>query len=248
MKKLTLTYTSIAFMLLLTFITSSCYIDLDDDPGFGPVVKGSGHVVIEERSLPAFDRVIVEGSTNVIISQGEEQSVQIEADDYIIPIIETHVRGNELKIDPKRRYRTNQEVNVYITIPIISSLQISGSGNIYGETSVTGDLLELNVSGSGNIDLEMDYTRLASEINGSGNILLFGEVDDQEVYISGSGDYHTKELLSNDCYIKISGSGLGEINVSDRLDAEIRGSGDVIYYGNPQVSSSIRGSGNLIKG
>lgn len=246
MKKLT--STTIAFMSLLTFITSSCYIDLDDDPGLGPVVKGSGYVITEERLLSDFDRIVVEGSANVIISQGEEQMVQIEADDNIVPIIETRVRGGELTIDPSRRYRTKQEVNIYITTPAISSLRISGSGNIYGETPITGDVLELAISGSGNMDLEIDYTRLASEINGSGDVLLFGEVNDQEVHISGSGDYHAKELLSQDCYIKISGSGFGEVNVSDRLDAEIRGSGDVVYFGNPQVSSSIRGSGHLIKG
>lgn len=242
-----ITLTTITLLFLLAF-TSSCYIDLDDDHLFEPVVNGSGRVITEDRFVADFDKILVEGSANVILRQGDDQTVEIEADDNIIPIISTNVRGGELRIKNEQRYRTNHEVNVYITIPVVSRLSIQGSGNLYGENPLAGDQLEVDISGSGNMDIEMYYTRLAVEGNGSGDFQMFGEVEEQEIKISGSGNYRAKDLNSQSCYIKISGSGQGEVKVSDLLDVEIRGSGDIIYYGNPEIRSSIRGSGDLVKG
>ncbi len=242
-----ITLTTITLLFLLAF-TNSCYIDLNDDHLFEPVVDGSGRIITEDRLVADFDKILVEGSANVILRQGDDQSVEIEADDNIIPIISTNVRGGELRIENEQRYRTNHGVNVYITIPVVSRLSIQGSGNLFGENPLAGDQLEVDISGSGNMDLEMYYTRLSVEGDGSGDFQMFGEVEEQEIKISGSGNYRARDLTSQNCYIKISGSGRGEVKVSDLLDVEIRGSGDIIYYGNPEVRSSIRGSGDLIKG
>lgn len=235
-------------ILPTTFIlalATSCYIDFDDDD-FGPAIKGSGNVIIEERALSEFDRIVVEGSMDLIIRQDDEQLLEVEADDNILPIISTSVRGGELKIKSTRSYRSREDVKVYITVADLEELKIRGSGDVYGESVITGDRLNLEISGSGNMDMEVYYDHLFSEINGSGNFSLQGEASDQEVRINGSGDYHAADLLSAEANVNISGSGNSFINVSDFLRAEIQGSGDIIYYGNPEVNSSIRGSGKLI--
>lgn len=231
---------------LILALASSCYIDFDDDD-FGPTIKGSGNVIIEERALSAFDRIVVEGSMDIIIRQDDQQVLEIEADDNVVPIISTSVRGGELKIKSTRSYRSREDVKVYITVVDLEELKMRGSGDAYGENIITGDRLNLEISGSGNMDMEVYYDHLFSEINGSGNFILQGEAVDQEVRINGSGDYRAADLLSAEADVNISGSGNSTVSVSDFLSAEIRGSGDIIYYGNPQVNSSIRGSGKLIQ-
>jgi hypothetical protein len=231
---------------LILALTTSCYFDFDDDD-FGPAIKGSGNIVIEERALSGFDRIVVEGSMDIYIRQDNEQILELEADDNILPIISTSVRGGELRIKSTRSYRSREEVKVYITVVDLEELKIRGSGDIYGESVLAGDRLNLEISGSGNMDMEIYYDRLFSEIFGSGNFNLYGEAIEQEVRINGSGDYRASDLLSVEADVNISGSGNSTVNVSDYLRAEIRGSGDIIYYGNPEVNSSIRGSGRLIQ-
>ncbi|MEK6475907.1 head GIN domain-containing protein [Catalinimonas sp. 4WD22] len=245
MKTKNIFYKTLPAFFLLVF-TSGCYVDFDDDD-FGPAIKGSGNIIIEERALSEFDRIILEGSMDLIILQDDEQLLEVEADDNIVPIISTSVRGGELKIKSTRSYRSRDDVKIYISVQDLEELKVRGSGDVYGESVFTGDRLNLEISGSGNMDMEIYYDRLFSEINGSGNFSLYGEALEQEVRINGSGDYRAADLLSEETDINISGSGNGTVNVSDFLRAEIRGSGDIIYYGEPEVNSSIRGSGNLIK-
>lgn len=232
--------------LIILLSATSCYVDFDDD-GFGPSIKGSGHVIVEERALSTFDRIILEGSMDLVLRQDDDQLLEVEADDNIIPFISTNVRGGELKISTTRSYRSRDRIKIYISIQDLEELKLRGSGDVYGENAMVGDRLTLEISGSGNMDMEVYYDHLFTEIDGSGNFNLYGETLDQDVRINGSGDYRAADLLSADTDINISGSGNGTVNVSDFLRAEIRGSGDIYYYGNPEVNSSIRGSGNLIK-
>ncbi|MEO0332345.1 MAG: head GIN domain-containing protein [Bacteroidota bacterium] len=232
----------------ITLTATSCYIDVDDDDGFdiGPSVRGSGNVITEGRILDSFSRIEVEGAANIFISQGSDQTIEIEADDNIVPIITTKVRGDELEISSSQGYRSNNPVNVYVTIPEIEGIRIDGSGDVFGETSLGGNELELEIEGSGDMDLEVFYTQLSVESSGSGDFQMFGEVDDQNIRISGSGNYQARDLDSKNCDIRITGSGDAAVAASEFLKAEIRGSGNIRYYGSPEVDSSVSGSGNII--
>ena len=231
---------------LFAVLLSGCYFDIDGD-GLGPVIHGSGDIVVEERILSDFDRVVAEGSLEVIISQGNEQYVEVEADDNLLPYIRTSVRGGELRISNTRSFRTRHDVKVFITITALEALEIRGSGNVFGNTAISSVDLDLEINGSGDVDLELYYDEIDSEINGSGNFRLSGEALEQDIRINGSGDYRAANLLSVETDVHIRGSGNSIVSVSDYLRAEIEGSGDIIYYGNPSVESRINGSGDLIQ-
>ncbi len=234
----------------LPLILSSCYFDFDDDDGFdGPAIAGSGNIVIELRNLASFDQIEADGAYDIIIRQGAQQLVEIEGDDNILPIITTRVHGGELEIYNTRSYRTDFPITVYITIPVLSGIELNGAGNILGETLLTGDLLEIEVNGAGNTDLELDYIKLTIDSRGAGNFQLFGAVPAQEVEISGSGNYNAKALATENTDIQISGSGNAEITVNNMLEAKINGSGNIVCFGNPElVNTSVNGSGKLIQG
>lgn len=225
-----------------------CYIDLDDDDGIslGPSVRGSGTVITETRITAAFTQIELEGEAQVYLRQGADQALAVEADDNVVPIITTRVRDGRLEIGSADSYRSDNPVNIYVTVPEIRGLKIDGAGDIYGETSLAGEELALEVRGSGDMDLDLYYPRLRAEGSGSGDFLLRGEVDEQEVSLLGSGNYRADELASQTCDIRISGSGDATVAVEEYLSAEIRGSGNIRYSGRPRVDTSVTGSGNVI--
>ena len=46
--------------------------------------------------------------------------------------------------------------------------------------------------------------------------------------------------------VRVAGSGDADVNVTNKLDASVSGSGDVRYTGNPKsISSSKSGSGDI---
>ena len=62
------------------------------------VIEGSGDVVTETRAVSGFDRVILGGIGELTLIQGEEESLEIEAEDNILPQITTEVRDGTLTI------------------------------------------------------------------------------------------------------------------------------------------------------
>ena len=76
---------------------------------------------------------------------------------------------------------------------------------------------------------------------------LSGSTDKQDIQVSGSGRYEAAGLRSEKVNAEISGSGEVVVTVSGELIVDISGSGTVTYSGDPAVDESISGSGKLIK-
>jgi hypothetical protein len=209
-------------------------------------VSGSGHVVKETRNVANFDRVSVGGSGRLVVQQGDEESLTIETDDNLLPLIESTVSGRELRLGP-------QDVNIKPTGTIIYSLKVKNlnsvslSGSLEAEAAqIKTDSFSVQVSGSGKVNIgRLEAAKLDIQVSGSGNIGLAGKVNQQRIGISGSGDYHAADLESAQADAQISGSGTLVVWARDSLNAGVSGSGDVSYYGNPKVDSQISGSGRV---
>lgn len=147
------------------------------------------------------------------------------------------------------------------------SLTLNGSGNAAFNT-LQANQLDLNIAGSGDIKIvKLIATNIQLSSQGSGDIAiaevnanalkvaaagsgdvsikLASTVQAQTIALMGSGDYSAKVLLSAVAKVSLMGSGDVEINVSDNLDANVFGSGDVVYHGNPVVTQTSSGAGEI---
>jgi hypothetical protein len=58
----------------------------------------SGNVVTEDRQVSGFDGIAFDGIGELIITQGDTESLTVQADENVMPHIVTEVRGSELNI------------------------------------------------------------------------------------------------------------------------------------------------------
>jgi carbon monoxide dehydrogenase subunit G len=214
----------------------------------GCVGTGSGNVVKENRDLSGFKEISLNGDINLILKQGDVESVEVEAEDNIISDIKTQVTGNKLMISHEgasSMIRPTKPINVYVTVKDINSIEISGSGKVEGSNINTNNL-DLSISGSGTSAIEnLTANNLKASISGSGKIELTGKTSSQNINIEGSGEYKTKNLQSEKTVITIDGSGSAEVNTSQNLEINITGSGKVSYSGNPTIKQNINGQGDV---
>lgn len=125
-------------------------------------------------------------------------------------------------------------------------LRVNGNGDIQA-VDVNADRLDAIVAGNGNLFLKRVRAAEGSfSVNGSGDITVVeeGSVDALEVNVIGSGDVAMKSVSARAAEVRIVGSGdalIGEI--SDAVDCSILGSGDVRFYGDPEVESVQLGAG-----
>lgn len=213
-------------------------------------VIGDGPVITETRNISNFTAIDLRMSADVTYTQGNSYKVEVSAQQNILNILQTMVSNNKLVIKFRNDTRVGSydPVKITVTAPAISSLTISGSGNITGAGSLTPSSMDMNISGSGNITLTELHTGFVdATISGSGNIkILTGVGTEGKLNISGSGDIDLSDFALQKATTKISGSGNIKVNASQSLDVNISGSGSVYYKGTPVINTSISGSGKLI--
>jgi hypothetical protein len=202
----------------------------------------------ETRDLKGFTKVSFGVSGNMYINIGSEFKVVLEGSQSILDEIVTEVSGGRLTVKKENwRFNQNEKVTVYITMPEIKGLGVSGSGRAEIKDIVKTDDLSLSVSGSGKIFTdEIAVNNLSSSISGSGDVIVgSGNAARGDISISGSGNYNGENAKIGSVDISISGSGNCATNVTESLKASVSGSGNVTYVGNPRIDARVSGSGKV---
>jgi len=238
MRKLTL------LVAVLSFLTSQSIIA----QAWGSGIDGEGEVIKQEITLPSIKGFDLGFGGDVIVTPGATQKIVIEGQKNIIDNIKRDVSNGTWRISYMKSVDNAKSVTVYITIPTIEYVGLSGSGSVKSTGKFSGlKDIDIAVSGSGDITLDIDAKDTGIRISGSGEIDLSGTTQSLEVAISGSGDVMTKDLVASSCKIQISGSGDAAVYVNGELETHISGSGDVRYRGNASVTAKISGSGEVTK-
>ena len=215
------------------------------------VIGGSGNVVTEDRPVSDFNRVSLTGVGEVIITQGEEESLTVRADDNIMRYIKTEVKDGTLILGftdevKNKHIRPSKRVKFNLSVKDVTGLDISGAGDV-NVASLDTDRLEIVVGGAGDVSISsLTAEELVVHLNGAGNIQLAGQVAQQNVEINGFGAYQAAKLESQTAIVGVNGAGSATLWATDTLDVRIPGAGNVTYYGNPDVTKKITGVGTII--
>jgi hypothetical protein len=211
-------------LFLSNMILSSCLgISLNRQ-----VIKGSGNLASETRSISGFTAISLVGSANVEVGFGPVETVVVEAEDNILPVIETVLRKGVLVIrtKPNVSIQATEPVQIRITMKSLKGVSIPGSGNI--------TVSELNVN------------LFSIDMPGSGNIIVGGMANNVNISLAGSGNILCENLKAKEATVTLNGSGNITVYASESLDASIKGSGDITCSGNPtRVNKTVPGSGSI---
>lgn len=213
-------------------------------------VEGDGEAVTEQRGLEAIDAIQTSGF-KVSVRQGSANTVSVQADRNLLPLLETVVEPGREGLTLVIRWKRNTSLKTRIT-PVIQvtavapkALLVQGSGDILAD-GLKLPQLAARVSGSGDVRLSAVATdELTLEITGSGDILASGQSGRLMAKISGSGDIKAGGLRADDVSVRIAGSGDADVQARRTLDVSIAGSGDVRHTGNATVQTQIAGSGTV---
>lgn len=232
-------YIPLALIIIALIAISGC---------IGQNTTGSGNVTNETRNASNFNQIDLNGAGEIILTQGNNESVIIEAEDGLMPYITTGVNNKKLSINFNAGMPVpTKPVKIYITVKDLNTINIAGAGKINSELLKVRDLT-LSINGAGEANLNgLNANSFKSTISGSGKITASGSASNQNINIEGSGEYNAKNLTSKTTSISIDGAGKATVNVLNNLDVLITGSGTVDYIGSPKVTQKINGAGNVNK-
>jgi hypothetical protein len=215
---------------------------------FAASVTGSGRPVTETRAVSGFTGVALAIPGRVEVTQGDQESLTITADDNVLALIQTVVEGGTLKIRWTEKNLSVDRATIRIAVgaKTVERLAVGGSGNLR-TGPLRGARLSLSVGGAGDITIASLATgELETNIGGSGNVVIEGGSADSVVAsIAGSGDLKAPKLAARRVKVNVAGSGDASVWASESLNVSVAGSGSIRYYGDPKIGKSIVGSGDI---
>lgn len=217
-------------------------------PFGGERVEGNGSIKRQTRQVAHFNGLALEVPGKLELRMGDSEGLSIEADDNVLPLIETVVENGTLKIRPARRNLSLRTRNLKIVVNArqIERLALGGSGSVDADT-LRAPRLNIDLGGSGEINVrKLDSDALSVTVGGSGDFKAGGgQARKLSVSIGGSGSVDLGQVQADQASISVAGSGEATVWARQELSSTIAGSGDVRYYGDPRVSKSIVGSGDV---
>lgn len=257
---------ALAFTFSLLIVLSGCIS--------GITVKGDGNLITEKINITDYDRIELNGSNMIVnYEQSTEQpSLTVTTDKNIFDLYDFAVESGLLIIKPKKTERwTNfqpTEFTVTTNSTTIKKLSAGGTATVNINSPIETENLEIDLAGSGLanmpelVKVNSFKTELAgsgtinaanlcvnvfeSEIAGSGTLILKGEAEKLNISIAGSGKVQAFDLQAKELSCSVAGSGNVQVNVSDKISADIAGSGNILYKGNPTtIKKDVAGSGSI---
>jgi hypothetical protein len=111
----------IPVIIIGLFVLTSC--------GFWGV-RGSGRVKEETRQIENFTNIDASGAFSIKIKVGPEPSLKILAEDNLLKMIRTTVKGNTLIVDSKKSISPRKEIRIYVTTPDLQAIECSGANSM----------------------------------------------------------------------------------------------------------------------
>jgi hypothetical protein len=186
-----------------------------------------------------FDEIVVDGAFDIFLSQLSGFSVPtVEFEttvtahkQIIVEVLDHHI----LSIHIKRPLIVHKNINGYIRFNSpLKRYTIKGTGNTVTDDngiSNTGDeKFVLDNRGTANVAMQLNVNELEVYLSGTGNTRLWGSVREQAtIETKGVGDVNAMNLLTKQ--VKVNSAGVSTVRVAATDDAEIEVTGvSTVYY------------------
>ncbi len=189
-------------------------------------VNGDGQRTSQRRSVPCFGEIVVEAGVDLVIRQGGDCGVAIDADSNLIPLIATEVSGGRLTVSTTRSFQSQGRIRVEATTPQLTRVDVQAASDVRL--------------------VSIDASSLAIRFSGSGDVSGDGRVGRLDVVVDGSGDIRLGRLRADHVSLRIRGAADAEVYAGQSLRVDLEGAGDVVYFGNPgHVEKNITGAGDV---
>jgi len=232
--------TKIVLALFILITTTSCI-----NGGFG--IKGNRNVVSEDRKITAdFTEIKVSQGIQVFLTQGNDININVEADENIIDLLITEVKGDVLKIYFDKNVSRAKAKNVYLTIDKITGIKVSSGAHVKSEGVIRAKNLDLSSTSGSGLKLNINASKVTCSTSSGANVKLTGETEHFSGSSSSGSNINANNLIAKTSKASAS-SGAGiSLFASETLNATASSGGNISYKGNPETVNKSKSSGGSI--
>ena len=236
------TLTNIIVTTLLSLLFLSCNFGVNFN-----LVNGTGNVTTVERDISDdFTKIKTSSGLDVYLTQGDTQSLTVEADENLHNIIKTEVVNGTLKIYSDENIGRADSKKVRLTFNDISKIQSTSGSDVYSTNTINLENLEIKSTSGSDINLSLNTENLNCKSTSGSQITLRGKTNSLNAEATSGSDINAENLNASSSHVAAT-SGAGIIVITKKeLYAKASSGGDISYYGNPEkIVKSDGVSGNI---
>jgi hypothetical protein len=220
---------SLTSLVAIALLLSGCMVNIQDS------ITGNGNVVKQNRDVSEFHNIKVGSGIDVFLTQGDNFTLEVEADENLQTWIRTEVSGKELHIYTDKSIRFAKTKKVHVTCRTLERIDISSAGDVTGITPFKTDKLDIEMSSAGDLKLEVEANEIEISISSAGNANLKGKTNRLKADLSSAGDLNAYDLIAESGDISVSSAGNARVFVTGEASFQSSSAGDIDYRGDPKI-------------
>lgn len=230
--------------LIISLLLVSC--QFDGNFGFG--VRGNGEVETVERSISDdFNEIRISRGLDVYLTQSDDVTLHVEADENLHDIIITEVENGVLRISSDENISFSKSKKVMLSFKDISIIKATSGSDVYSTNTIVADNLELTTTSGSDMELEINAQLVDCKSTSGSDLRISGTTNKLYASATSGSDIKARNLKAKISEARATSGADITLNTSEELYAKATSGGDIKYYGNPKkiskkdgVSGSIR--------
>jgi hypothetical protein len=228
----------------LIFLIPGFFLILLSGCDYTDALLKDGEIVRKEVELSSFERIEIETSVNLVLTNSTDSVAIIEGLDFLVPRLLLNQEGKVLKIESEGLIGFREKQLPSVTLGGVSGLKriISNfPSKITNLDTLKVSSLSVVVNGRGTFtecDLLVDAETLSLAVYGSnvGNHFFRGKADKLSVNTEGLSTVDARGLDAKSVRFVQKSVNSSYVNALELLDVEVYASGNVYYSGNPETN------------
>ncbi len=228
----------LGIIIILLYIRVNLSLDM---------VEGSGNVVTERREVAEFRRIDVRGNIRLHISQGDEYSMSIEADDNLVHLVMAKPVQDKLYVYLEKGIHKDATMNIHIQTTQLTELTVSAGARAFASDTIHGVSFKHVLQAGAQSDLILDFERMDLLVQAGGVSSLSGRVYHAQVSSLAGAIINAQYLEVEDLEINGRAGSINTFHVNRSISGRARNGAIVNYSGEPDVEDLRIERGGLIQ-
>ena len=234
--------------IIVTSIISLLMLSCSFSKNFNSSKDGNGNVITEDRPIKNnFDEIKISQGLDLYITQSDETTLIVEADENLQDLIKTEVADGVLKIYSTENIRRASSKKVMLSVKTISAIKATSGSDVYSENTIEVSNLELTSTSGADIKLDVKTETLDCTSTSGSDIKLSGTTKTFIASATSGSDINASKLQAETSNVRATSGADISVNTSKTLTAKATSGGDIRYSGNPEKISKSDTSAGRVK-
>ncbi|WP_417871774.1 head GIN domain-containing protein [Winogradskyella sp.] len=233
--------------IVVTSILSIIMLSCDFSLNIGTGIDSNKKVVTQDRNISNnFESIKVSQGLDLYITQSNDVSLSVEADENLHDIIMTDVENGTLLIYTTENIRRAASKKINLSIDNISAIKATSGSDVFSTNTIKTNSLELNCTSGADITLDVKTETLNCYSTSGSDIRVSGTTKSLFAEATSGSDIKASDLIAETSKVKATSGADISVNTSKELTARATSGGDIRYSGNPEkVDKSDNSAGSV---